>query len=288
MAWIELHQTLREHKKLFACADALNLSRIEMIGTLVSLWLWALDNAQDGSLEGVSDRTVARVCDFPEKKAAKLMEALHKYGWLDRDGEHYVIHDWYDYAGKLMERREKDRKRKKISVSKPLDFHGNSNGTPEEVHGNSHATVPYRTVQNNTLPIYSGNNTAGGAPAAGESPPNDGKLFTAFWESYPDKCDREGAWEAWCGLNPDARLAGTIMASLDAWKLSAQWLDQNGKFIPRAAKWLAQGHWQNSPAPAKQPVNQPGCTWGCGNLGEAELAAIRRTMAEEFDEEDVK
>ena len=115
--------------------------------------------------------------------------------------------------------------------------------------------------------------------------PNDGKLFTAFWESYPDKCDREGAWEAWCGLNPDARLAGTIMASLDAWKRSAQWQDQNGKFIPRAAKWLAQGHWQNSPAPAKQAGNQTGSVWGCGKLGEAELANIHRTMAEKFDEE---
>lgn len=152
MAWIELHQTLREHKKMFACADALGLSRIEMIGTLVSLWLWALDNAQDGSLEGVSDKTIARVCDFPERKAGKLMEALHKHGWIDQIGDHYVIHDWYDYAGKLMERREKDRKRKNNSKSKPQDFRGSSSGKPEEVHGKSHATVPNHTVPNHTVP----------------------------------------------------------------------------------------------------------------------------------------
>lgn len=152
MAWIELHQTLREHKKMFACADALGLSRIEMIGTLVSLWLWALDNAQDGSLEGVSDKTIARVCDFPEKKAGKLMEALHKHGWIDRDGDRYVIHDWYDYAGKLMERREKDRKRKNNSKNKQQDFQGSSSGNPAETPGNSHATVPNRTVPNITLP----------------------------------------------------------------------------------------------------------------------------------------
>ena len=73
---------------MFACADALNLSRIEMIGTLVSLWLWALDNAQNGSLEGVSDKTIARVCDFPEKKAGKLMAALLDNGFVDYDGDH--------------------------------------------------------------------------------------------------------------------------------------------------------------------------------------------------------
>ena len=156
MAWIELHQTLREHKKMFACADALNLSRIEMIGTLVSLWLWALDNAQDGSLEGVSDKTIARVCDFPEKKAGKLMEALNKHGWLDKSGDHYVIHDWYDYAGKLMERREKDRKRKNNSKNKQADFQGSSSGNPAEVHGNSHATVPNRTLPYPTVPDITG------------------------------------------------------------------------------------------------------------------------------------
>lgn len=152
MAWIELHQTLREHKKMFACADALGLSRIEMVGTLVSLWLWALDNAQDGSLEGVSDKTIARVCYFPEKKAGKLMEALHKHGWLDLDGDHYVIHDWNDYAGKLMERRKKDRERKNNSKSSPREFRRNSAGNPADAPRNSSATVPYHTVPNSTVP----------------------------------------------------------------------------------------------------------------------------------------
>lgn len=155
---------------MFACADALNLTRIEMIGTLVSLWLWALDNAQDGSLEGVSEKTIARVCDFPEKKAGKLMEALHKHGWLDKDGDHYVIHDWYDYAGKLMERREKDRKRKKSSSNKQSDFQGSSNGNPTEIPGNSYATVPNRTLPYPTQPnISDGAAESARARAATES-----------------------------------------------------------------------------------------------------------------------
>lgn len=166
MAWIELHQTLREHKKMFACADTLNLSRIEMIGTLVSLWLWALDNAQDGSLEGVSDKTIARVCDFPEKKAGKLMEALLKHGFIECDGDHYIIHDWYDYAGKLMERREKDRERKKKPQKKQQDFQGNSSGNPDEIQENSYATVPNRTVPYPTLPNLSGDDAADSAREA--------------------------------------------------------------------------------------------------------------------------
>lgn len=141
---------------MFACADALNLSRIEMIGTLVSLWLWALDNAQNGSLEGVSDKTIARVCDFPEKKAGKLMAALLDNGFVDYDGDHYIIHDWFDYAGKLMERREKDRKRKGKSSGKQADFQRNSIGNPADIHGNSCSTVPNRTLPYPTVPNISG------------------------------------------------------------------------------------------------------------------------------------
>lgn len=141
---------------MFACADALNLSRVEMIGTLVSLWLWALDNAQDGSLSGVSDRTIARVCDWPEKKAKILMDALFKNGFLDKSGDHYIIHDWYDYAGKLMERRDKDRKRKRTSSNKNADFRDNSDGVPAEQIQISCATVPNRTLPYPTVPIFTG------------------------------------------------------------------------------------------------------------------------------------
>lgn len=155
MAWIEVHQGLREHKKLYACAELLNISRVEMLGTVISLWLWALDNAQDGSLEGISTRTIARVCDWPEKKASALVEALVSTGWLDRDGDKLMIHDWMDYAGRLMERREKDRKRKK----KGADASKNSDGIPAELPESS-SEIPVLPYPNRTLPyptdIFSG------------------------------------------------------------------------------------------------------------------------------------
>ena len=102
MAWIEVHQGLREHRKTYACAEMLRINRVVMVGTLVSLWLWALDNAQDGSLDGISNLTIARVCDWPEKKANDLISALVECGWLDKDGDILRIHDWTDYAVRLM------------------------------------------------------------------------------------------------------------------------------------------------------------------------------------------
>ncbi len=275
MAWIELHQSLREHRKMFACAEMLNLSRKEMIGTLVSLWLWALDNAQDGSLDGVSNRTIASVCDWPEKKADKLVEVLRSTGWIDTapDGR-LVIHDWSDYAGKLMERREKDRQRKRKTKDNPTDQERISTGIPAEIHGKSCATVP-KPYHNRTLPTTEGDKNADGKGATAGAPARfDGRLFTAFWEAYPCKIGREAAWMVWKAINPDQAIADQIMSALAAWKASGRWDDKGGQYVPRADNWLSDdGYWKTPPAPASQGTNAK------RELDEDEKAAIQRMMA---------
>lgn len=107
--------------------------------------------------------------------------------------------------------------------------------------------------------------------------PSEGKRFTAFWDAYPNKIGRENAWEAWKKISPDQNTAAQILKSLDAWKQSGQWLDDDGRFIPKAAKWLSEGYWRTSPAPAKQPIPKG----ASGQLGEAELEAIRRALMED-------
>ena len=101
----------------------------------------------------------------------------------------------------------------------------------------------------------------------------EGKSFTLFWADFPNKADRGDAWEAWKALNPDDRTVGKIMAGLDAWKKSGQWLDDGGRYIPSAAKWLTKRRWEHPPAAA---VNAQG-----RQLDEDEIAAIKRMMAQD-------
>ena len=126
-------------------------------------------------------------------------------------------------------------------------------------------------------------------PIQSESNPNpnanadmcarEGKSFTLFWEEYPKKCKREEAWAAWKALNPDPAMVEKIMDHLRAWKQSDRWAELNGKFIPNACNFLAPGgeYLVNIPAPAKQSVPQG----ASGVLGEAELEAIQRVLAED-------
>lgn len=108
------------------------------------------------------------------------------------------------------------------------------------------------------------------------APAADGKAFTQFWESYPNKAAREDAWNAWKDLNPSPDLIAKIMSSLDSWKFSSQWLDDGGRFVPHAAKWLEKGYYENSPAP-KDPISKP------RKLDKEEMAAIQRMMEGGYD-----
>lgn len=300
MAWIELHQGLREHKKMFAAAEALNLSRVEMVGTLVCLWLWALDNAPGGSLAGVSNRTLATVCGWPEKKADKLITVLSSTGWLDTgpDGS-YRVHDWMDYAGKLMERRAQDNDRKKrarrggqseeiprTSEACPQDFRRTSAGNPQDVRGNSGATVPIPYHNSTTSNLDGANNNQVHTP----DPPNAPALkdgFEAFWKAYPNHGNVQAAWEAWHKIAPDEPSRRSIMDALERWKKSGAWQQEYPRFVPPAAKWLRDRRWEGPiPAPAKTGSGGPGWTAGKRELDEAELEAVRRIMAEPVQEMD--
>lgn len=263
MAWIELHQELREHRKIYACAEILKLSRVTMVGTIVSLWLWALDNTPDGSLDGISNRTIARVCDFPEKKADALVNALTQTGWLDKVGDALTIHDWNDYVGKLMDRRKKDRERKK-----------KSSGTPQEIQRNS-GRIPSLQYSTITVPNHNtlGINTEDGAHAhIAPAPKITDPRFIAFWNAYPSQIDMDAAWDAWCATGLEGARE-KIMAALELWKASPQWKQDGGRFIPNAAKFLSKGYWRSPPGETKCITAR--------QLDTDEQEAVRRMMTQE-------
>ena len=111
------------------------------------------------------------------------------------------------------------------------------------------------------------------------STPFCGKLFTSFWEEYPKKIDREGAWEAWKTLAPSVETAEQIMSALAVWKQSSGWINDGDRYIPHAAKFLAQEYWKSPPRPGTGKNTVP--KGASGQLGAAELAAIQRVLQED-------
>jgi hypothetical protein len=151
MAWIEVHQALFTHRKVMHLADQLGIPEVYACAHLISLWTWALDNAPDGALN-VRCTIVARASRWMGDADA-LVHALCETGFLDEDEDGiYYIHDWDDYAGRLVEKRRQNRDRMREARSKPAKSGGNSGATHVQrtLSARAGATVPNPTQPNST------------------------------------------------------------------------------------------------------------------------------------------
>ena len=99
MAWIQLHQSLITHRKIMKLKKLLNIRTPMAVGYLCLLWLWSLDNAQDGDLSTLTPSELSVICDYRGKDPKNLVRALQDAGFLNSD---MSIHDWFDYSGKLI------------------------------------------------------------------------------------------------------------------------------------------------------------------------------------------
>jgi hypothetical protein len=107
MPWIESHTSLARHPKTLRLARILGIPVPAALGHMHLLWWWAIEYAPDGDVGRFDAAEVALACMW-EGEAAALLPALQRAGFVDTDGR---IHDWHDYAGKLVDRRRRNAER---------------------------------------------------------------------------------------------------------------------------------------------------------------------------------
>jgi hypothetical protein len=144
MAWIEVHQSLRGNKKLSKLCELLSIrSEAHAIGYLVCLWMWALDNAPDGNLEGISDKIIINASAYKGTKKIYFVDALIESGFINRER---ALHNWLEYAGRLLERRKANADRMRVARRKARE---ESEALESDACG-AHAGLPYPTIPNHT------------------------------------------------------------------------------------------------------------------------------------------
>lgn len=155
MAWIESNQELGRHPKMKKLARLLSISWPEAVGYLHYLWWWALDFAQDGDLTKYEAGDIADAVLW-QRDPDDFVRALTEAGFLDEteDGG-LVIHDWFDYAGRLIEKRVANRERmRKARAKAKKECSPNVQNTNNAHAGGTvqNSTVPNSTVPNQTEP----------------------------------------------------------------------------------------------------------------------------------------
>ena len=161
MAWIELHQNLPAHRKVKKLKRLLKIKTPQAVGHLAMLWLWAVDNAPDGDLSALDPDDIAEACEWP-KDAEQFVQALTEAGFIDPDAK---LHDWSDYAGMLLDRRENQREQnrkrqqryrnKRKADSNATESNASTQDSSPVTHDNNVSVTRYENVSNapvTTLP----------------------------------------------------------------------------------------------------------------------------------------
>ena len=149
MAWIESNQELGRHPKTKKLARRLSTKLPETVGHLHYLWWWALDFADDGDLSRFESADIADAAMW-EGDTDEFVEALIYAGFIEKTPEGgLLIHDWDDYAGKLIDRRKADARRK--SEKRAADREA-SGGSPADIPETAGGVQRNRTVPNHTVP----------------------------------------------------------------------------------------------------------------------------------------
>ena len=142
MAWIELHEAVRDHWKIKRLRESSKVRYAEAEGWVVNLWLWAVSNARNGKLEKFTDMEIAEAarCEVePTKFMQRMMDAT-----LITSAK--KINDWKKYGVSKLEKNRKSVEAFRLRKDKLKTHDGNI-----AVSG----TVPYRTVPNRTEPLKS-------------------------------------------------------------------------------------------------------------------------------------
>ena len=306
MAWIEVHDTLPDHRKTLDAAEALKMDPDMVVGKLIRLWTWALNNREDGNIKARDAQLVADVMRF-RGKAQRLLDALVATGFLDRTEDGYEIHDWDQHVCMLREKREKIRSQTRERVKRYRAQKTQENATvcnalqerysnadetrneTQEYNVRNAVTVPYHTEPE----IYTTATAATTRARMREetAPELRDSQYAALIDTYTQNIRMPSAIEAesidhWLSDMPaeviDFAIKQAALSGIRSWRgvetILLRWKEIGVHDLPSAQ--AAQREW-SSRAQANQPRAAPRPQ---GTLGRA-LSNLDALMAQTLEEE---
>lgn len=150
MTWFRVDTGLVTHRKVRSLMRQLRVGQAEAVGLVCGFLAYVTDNAEDGD---VSHLDWADAADWVGWRKGDMRETLVAVGFVDVDEDGSMhAHDYDDWNGKLVERRQKDRERK-------ADVRRTKRGRLQDVRNLSDPTTRHDTERHGT------NNGVGKEPA---------------------------------------------------------------------------------------------------------------------------
>lgn len=64
---------------------------------LIKIWIFTGEFYPDGILTNISDKFLEKEVEWPENSGKSLVQTLENIGFIDRDGNNLIIHDWQEH-----------------------------------------------------------------------------------------------------------------------------------------------------------------------------------------------
>jgi hypothetical protein len=242
---------------------------------LLDLWIATAMNRPSGVLHDMDEVDIAFDAGW-EGDPKEFVGALVKCGLMDFDGSTYSMHDWEDHQGYVVHadvRKERARK----AASKRWESKDNAESVPQacsehadsmpqacDQHDNGYAPSPAPIPIPNPNPKPAPLAHTQDAHARVDNPTADSKSplppgpapseysseFLQLAEQYPRKDEGlAAAWIAFKGAKAAHTYPGNpiVLPILVAWRVSPQWTDDGGRFVPAFSRWIRERRWEAGP-----------------------------------------
>jgi hypothetical protein len=227
--WIKFEANTPEKPEVFAITIAMGWEDPDLtVGKLMKVWRWFDQHTIDGNASGVTLALLDRLIGV-----SGLAQALVNVGWLTANDAGLVLPNFERHNGKTAKDRALTAKR--VAKHKAAT-EGNQ---PANAKGNG-ASV------SSALPKEEKNRSK-----------RTNEAFASFWAAYPKKKNKGQAEAAFKKVNPDNDLLQTILNAVEGAANGADWLKNDGQFIPYPATWLNAKGWEDEDgAAAAKPWEQ--------------------------------
>lgn len=266
MAWVSVYDSVNG-SKLRELAKSMKCTKEEALGTLVSLWMWGLNNADEfGKIVGAEKDDILDA--FSTKLTCRIpnvVDILIESGWIDvKDGDSLVIHDWEQWQSqwyKAIQRRKDDAKRQARRRKRLAEeaTHESEVDKAEKAPENADSTEECENLslfpQEEKKPEKTASRYSEG--------------FEAFWKVYPRKIDKGNAYKKYTTRRKDGFSDEELLSAATAYAEECQKLHTEQAYIKHPKTFLSDSlpftDYIKKAAPADDPPQgdaNPFAEWG--------------------------
>lgn len=222
MDWFKVYAGIQHHPKRYAFEEVAQTKY--GLQYIVGLFCFTCTYAPEGDLSKFSAGQIAKACEW-EGDANLFMQALVSAGFLDKNDQTCIVHDWSEIHQRFIKENEKRKPVKEVT--------------------NPRVTQGLPLVEENRIEEKREEKKIPLSAFADE--------FAKFWAIYPKKKARADAFKAWCKVKPPLEAVLTAIA----WQRKTdEWKEDGGKYIKLAGGYLRDRRWEDEPPYQARPVER--------------------------------